>query len=398
MNPVIVQLLRQEQQLAYLLTDQDLNLVEITPEAAARLDLDPTTVLGQSLGQVLPEAIGLEAILHDLVLQRLSRYELNWINRESRSKQPVYLNLKFYSLPGKEATGLALFIEDVTELGQARQALTQHRNELRLLGDQLIKQNEALAKANAELRHLDDLKSTFISVAAHELQTPLSAIIGFIEAMEDEVYGAITAKQHEILQIMQGSTDRLFNIVKNLLDVTRIETGRLELHLEPTHLPYLINTAVAELKSQVEAKGQTLALEIEPALPFVTCDPNRTVQIISNLLSNAIKYTPNHGQIRIKAEHSPADRAVQISVIDNGVGIAKHDQVHLFKRFFRAASAAQIQASGTGLGLFITQSLVEMQGGQIWAESELNQGSTFHVTFPLNGLTNQPRKSLRSLA
>jgi histidine kinase len=160
----------------------------------------------------------------------------------------------------------------------------------------------------------------------------------------------------------------------------------------------LINTAVAELKSQVEAKGQTLALEIEPALPFVTCDPNRTVQIISNLLSNAIKYTPNHGQIRIKAEHSPADRAVQISVIDNGVGIAKHDQVHLFKRFFRAASAAQIQASGTGLGLFITQSLVEMQGGQIWAESELNQGSTFHVTFPLNGLTNQPRKSLRSLA
>lgn len=398
MNPVIVQLLLQEQQVAYLITDQDLNLVDVSAEAVTLLNLDPAgAIIGQPLGQVLPEAIGLESVLHDLVRHQLPRYELNWINRETRSNQPVYLKFEFFPLPAK-TPGLALFVEDMTEMGQVRQALTQHRNELRLLQDQLLKQNEALAKANAELRQLDELKSTFISVAAHELQTPLSAVIGFIEAMGDEVYGAVTPRQHEILQIMQGSTDRLFNIVKNLLDVTRIETGRLELHFEPTYLPYLIDTVVTELKNQIESKRQTLTLEIDPEIPFVSCDQNRTVQIISNLLSNAVKYTPDHGQIWIKAAHTPAEQAIHLSVIDNGVGIAKKDQRHLFKRFFRAVSAAQIQASGTGLGLFITQSLVEMQGGQIWAESELNQGSTFHVTFPLNGLTKKSEKSLRNFA
>ena len=261
--------------------------------------------------------------------------------------------------------------------------LAQNRNELRLLRDQLARQNLELTAANAELRRLDEMKSAFVSVAAHELRTPLAPIKGYIEVLLDKDVGPINDEQREYLKIVQGSVDRLLKTTNNLLDVTRIEAGRVELVLQPTDLAALVETVAAEFISQLEARAQRLTLHAPPDLPPALCDETRTAQIIGNLLSNASKYTPQGGLITVSLGLAEEEGFLQLSVIDNGVGIPAEDQPKLFDRFFRAKSALLTGIGGAGLGLHITRSLVELHGGRIWFESAPDKGSTFHVTFPI---------------
>jgi signal transduction histidine kinase len=268
-------------------------------------------------------------------------------------------------------------------MGRLEQQVTQHRNELRLLRDQLAKQNLKLAATNAELRHLDQIKSEFVSVAAHELRTPLSSIMGYIEILLDEDFDPLTDQQRDFLQVVERGAHRLLSITNNLLDVTRIETGRIELWLEPTDLPALIESVASEFSLQLEAKAQRLTLRAVPGLPPALCDQVRAAQIIGNLLSNANKYTPEGGLIVVSVTQAEEQGFLKISVADDGVGISPEDQERLFDRFFRAESARLTRATGAGLGLHITHSLVEQHGGRIWLESELDQGSTFYVTFPM---------------
>jgi Amt family ammonium transporter len=268
-------------------------------------------------------------------------------------------------------------------MGRLEQQVTQHRNELRLLRDQLAKQNLELAATNAELRRLDQLKSEFVSVAAHELRSPLTSIIGYVEILLDEDTDPLTDQQRDFLHVVQRGAHRLQSITNNLLDVTRIETGRVELWLEPTDLPALMESAASEFGPQLEAKAQRLTLRAVPGLPPALCDQVRAAQIISNLLSNANKYTPEGGLIVVSVTQAQEPGFLQVSVADNGVGISPEDAEKLFTRFFRAESARLSRATGAGLGLHITRSLVEQHGGRIWVESEPDHGSTFYVTFPI---------------
>jgi signal transduction histidine kinase len=268
-------------------------------------------------------------------------------------------------------------------MGRLEQRLTQQRNDLRLLQEQLTRQNLELAAANAELRRLDEIKSQFVSVAAHELRSPLSSIIGYVEILLDRDAGPLTDHQREFLETVQRSGHRLLTITNNLLDVNRIETGRVELLLEPTDLSALAASVAAELAPQLEARAQRLALSAAPGLPPVWCDEVRAAQILGNLLSNASKYTPDGGMITVRVEPAGEEGFLQVAVADDGVGISPEDQTRLFNRFFRAGSGSSTGASGTGLGLYITRSLVELHGGHIWFESELDKGSTFFVTFPI---------------
>jgi signal transduction histidine kinase len=256
------------------------------------------------------------------------------------------------------------------------------------LRDQLIQQNLDLAAANAELRRLDDLKSQFVSVAAHELRRPLSPIIGYVELLLEEEVGPLGDDQREYLEIVQRGARRLVDLTNNLLDVTRIEAERVELVLQPKDLPALVEIVAIEWEPQLEAKAQRLTLRASPGLPPVWCDETRAAQIISNLLSNASKYTPDGGSITIGVTSADEDGFLQLFVADNGVGISPEDQDKLFTRFFRAGSARLTGAGGAGLGLYITRSLVELHGGRIWFKSELNQGSTFYVTFPLAAMAD----------
>ncbi|UCC62799.1 MAG: HAMP domain-containing histidine kinase [Anaerolineae bacterium] len=202
------------------------------------------------------------------------------------------------------------------------------------------------------------------------------------EMLLDEDAGPLTDRQREFLEVVGKSGQHLLEVTDNLLDLTRIEAGRLELILQPQDLRALVEAAAAEFEPQLAAKGQRLTLRAPPSLPPALCDETRTAQIVGNLLSNAVKYTPDGGQIAIHATPDDKEGFLRVSVSDNGVGISPEDQPKLFSRFFRARSASRTRASGAGLGLHIARSLAELHGGRIWFESELDRGSTFYVTFP----------------
>ncbi len=386
MNPTVARLILQDRRIAYFTTDRELNVVEMSG-AVSILQSEQKSSLGRPLVDLVPELIGSEGVLADILAGEQDRFQLPWINRETATGEVRYLtmvDLPYRDRAGK-ITGLIHLVQDVTEMGQLEQKLTQHRNELRLLRDQLIQQNRELAAANAELQRLDELKSQFVSVAAHELRTPLASINGFIEMLLDEDFGPLNTEQREYLEIVQRSAGRLLFITNNLLDATRIETGRIELVLTPADLPALAETVAAEFEPQLDAKSQRLTLRAPPGLPAALCDQARTQQIVGNLLSNANKYTPHGGSITISVEPAEEEGFLQVAVTDNGVGIPDEDQQRLFDLFFRAESAHLVDAGGAGLGLFITRSLVELHGGRIWFESEVDHGSTFYVTFPVAG-------------
>jgi signal transduction histidine kinase len=379
----VAELILADRAIAYAVTDLDLKIVEIggpVDMLCGRNNVCP----GLTLTDLVPELVGSEAVLADILAGRVPRFQLGWVNRESAQGHTIYLNMVI--LPHRDragqVVGLLHVMEDVTEMGRIDQQLAQQRNELRLLRDQLARQNLELAAANAELQRLDELKSQFVSIAAHELRTPLASVVGYVEILLEDVE-LLTQQQREFLEIIQSSSRRLLEITRNLLDIARIEAGRVDLVLQPVALDVLVEGIAAEFHPQLKAKDQHLTFRAPPDLPLALCDEARTTQIVGNLLSNASKYTPEGGGITVTVSPAAEDGFLRVSVADTGVGISADDQEKLFSRFFRAESAGLTGASGAGLGLHITRALVELHGGTIWLESEPGAGSTFHVTFPI---------------
>lgn len=384
MDRTVTESVLQDRRIAYVLTDDHLRVVQVDGAVGILLGDEEFAPEG-SLFDLVPELVGCEEVLDDILNGKLARFQLAWVNREMPDGREAYLtmvDLPYHDRAG-QIVGLIHLVEDVSEIGQLQQQLAQHRNELRLLQDQLTRRNRDLAAANAELQRLDELKSVFISVAAHELRSPLSSVLGFVEVVLDEEPGTLNDEQREYMEIIRGSTQRLLDIATDLLDATRIEAGRVELALEPTNLLSLVESVAGEFRPQLLAKTQQLVLRAAPDLPTVLCDWTRANQIVSNLLDNASKYTGHGGCITVALSPGEAEGFVQLSVADDGVGIAAQDQAQLFERFFRAQSGLSAQADGAGIGLYITRSLVEMHGGRLWFESELDKGSTFFATFPV---------------
>lgn len=244
-------------------------------------------------------------------------------------------------------------------------------------------------------RDVDRLKTEFITLVSHELRTPLTSVKGFsdliLESGED-----LPDDLREYLTIIALNADRLVTLINDIIDITRIENDRVELRPTPCELSEVVRNIANTLEPLLHERGHTLTLDIPPDLPPVWADRARTAQIVSNLLSNAIKYTLQGGHLAIRARFiqsvddlPPATRSdpivpcVLVVVEDDGLGIAAEDRPHLFKRFYRATNELTRQIGGTGLGLMIVKSFVEMQGGQVWFESELGQGSTFYFTMPV---------------
>ena len=231
------------------------------------------------------------------------------------------------------------------------------------------------------LKELDRMKSEFISMVSHELRTPLASIMGYTEMLLTEEPGPLTPTQKEFLEISYQSSERLLHIVEELLDVSRIETGRIKLKLERLRMEELVADIVEAMRPAAESKGLSLSLEVRGPIPPLEGDRARLEQVMNNLLSNAIKFTPEGGEVWVRLTRE--DNQIEVAVADTGIGIAPEEMPRLFGKFFRASSAVERSIRGTGLGLFITKSIVELHGGKIWAESELGKGSTFHFTLPL---------------
>jgi signal transduction histidine kinase len=246
------------------------------------------------------------------------------------------------------------------------------------------------AQLRAEVHNANQAKSEFISFVAHELKTPMTSIRGYTDLLAQGAVGPVNPAQANFLSTIRTNADRLANLVSDLNDVSRIESGRLRLDYSQCSLSSALEEVMESLRSQLEAKEQSFSSDVSIHLPPVWADRGRLIQILTNIISNAHKYTPAGGTIRILAERSPnrwdetgAPDVIHLMVQDSGLGISPQDQKAIFQKFFRAEDRSIRDLPGTGLGLHITRNLIELQGGQIWFESELRKGSTFHFTLPV---------------
>jgi len=228
----------------------------------------------------------------------------------------------------------------------------------------------------------DRAKSDFVSTVSHELRTPMTSIVGYVDLMLHGAVGELPGAQVEFLKRVKTNADRLTNLVDDLLDISRIEQGHIELLCRPLAMEEVIAQVIEGMQAKIEEKEQTLSLVVPTDMPAVHGDPDRLAQILTNLLSNAHKYTPVGGQIAIYAY--VRDAMMHVAVADSGIGIAPENQKRIFERFYRVENdPAVYEVSGTGLGLAISLSLIQMHGGSIWLESEVGKGSMFTFSLPL---------------
>ena len=242
-----------------------------------------------------------------------------------------------------------------------------------------------LEKANQELKRIDEMKSEFVSVASHELRTPLAAIKNAVQLILQGKTGEINENQKKFLSMADRNISRLTNILNDLLNLSRIESGKIEMKIEELDPRALIEFILSSLRPQAEGRSIQLKMEIEKKLPSVYGDREKVEQILTNLVGNAIKFTPEGGEISVSAQPSlRGGNKLAISVRDVGIGISEDQQEKIFEKFHQVEGSLHRSVSGTGLGLAITKGLVETHHGEIWVESEIGKGSTFTFTLPIS--------------
>jgi signal transduction histidine kinase/DNA-binding response OmpR family regulator len=228
---------------------------------------------------------------------------------------------------------------------------------------------------------VDRIKGEFISMVSHELRTPMTSIKGYVDLLYSEMAGPISDMQRRFLQTVKNNADRLTVLVNSLVEINCLETGELNLVLEDMDPGAVVTKVVNDYMPHAAEKEHTLEALIPEPLPLVRADPSRVIEVLANLVRNAIHYTPNGGHVTVGVQ--VADGFVHMYVQDNGIGISDEDQAKLFGRFFRGDDPLVQECSGTGLGLFIVKSIVELHGGEMWFESSLGAGSTFYFSLPL---------------
>ena len=231
-------------------------------------------------------------------------------------------------------------------------------------------------------RELDKMKTDFISVVSHELRTPLTSLKGYTDLLLSGAAGETTELQSEFLGIIQLSTTRLSHLINDILDISRIESGTLQIKHEPIDYPKIVADTLRLMKADADAKHIRLGSALPEFIPPVRGDADKVTQVLTNLVSNALKYTLEGGWVKVTLEVS-GEASVTTCVADSGIGVSPEDQPKLFQKFFRADNTSTREAGGTGLGLVISKTLIELMGGTIWLESEPGQGSKFYFTLPL---------------
>ncbi len=276
------------------------------------------------------------------------------------------------------------------EVERARAELERHAQDLEL--------------ANERLRELDRLKSQFLANISHELRTPLNSIIGFSEVIYDGITGPINNDQREYLRYINESGQHLLELINDLLDFSRIESGHMQLEWSTFQMSDLLDEVRTIILPPIEKKGQEISIEVQADLPPITADRLRMRQVLINLLSNANKFTPDGGRITVVCRRelsppvpaaecssrtnggvAPSSGCIHIAITDTGIGIKPEYQKLIFEEFRQVDGSLTREAAGTGLGLAISKRIVELHRGLIWVESEYGCGSTFHISLPVNG-------------
>jgi signal transduction histidine kinase len=254
-----------------------------------------------------------------------------------------------------------------------------NRDELGALATNVNRMNDELRRLYRELETTSQHKSDFLANMSHELRTPLNAIIGFSQVLREGMVGDVNAKQAEYLDDILSSGNHLLALINDVLDLSKVEAGQVELRVVPFSLQDALERGVSMVREQATTEGVQVTLHRNGSLDVVSGDERRIRQVIFNLLSNAVKFTPEGGRVDVSAAR--VDGEMRVSVADSGPGIAAEDLDRIFEEFQQTEAGAR-QREGTGLGLALSKRFVEMHGGRIWCESEVGKGSTFAFTLP----------------
>ncbi len=277
---------------------------------------------------------------------------------------------------------------EVEKMKKQVTALEQNASDYEVGTQLLIRRDLELSRANEKLRYVDELKSDFISVAAHQLRTPLSGIKWTLNMLMSGDMGALNNDQKTFLMKSYESNNRMINLVNDMLSVDRIQSSKIHYAFNHISIMDLLDNVLFEINP--EASKQNVKIEFKNKienLPLAYIDPETMRAVFQNLLENAIKYNTAGGKIILDIQHKKD--WLEISIQDDGIGIPEDEKPRLFERFFRARNAIRHETDGSGLGLYISRSIVEKNGGKIWFESTEGAGATFYFTVPLGTITKK---------
>ena len=260
----------------------------------------------------------------------------------------------------------------------------ENRDELGALASNVNQMNDELRRLYTELETVSQHKSDFLANMSHELRTPLNAIIGFSQVLRDEMVGPVNAKQSEYLDDISSSGSHLLSLINDVLDLSKIEAGQVELDVHPFSLREALERGVVMVRERATEDGVRVAFEADPEIDVVDGDERRIKQVIFNLLSNAVKFTPAGGEVDVGVIRVNGE--VRVSVADTGPGIAPEDRERIFEEFQQTETGGE-HHEGTGLGLALAKRFVELHGGRIWLVSEPGRGSTFTFALPVKSVT-----------
>ncbi len=364
--------------------------VEILLNATPRRDVTGNIIGAIGIGQDITERKRVEAEIN--ILARFPSENPNPVLRIARDGTVLYANQA--SLPLLSEWGCQIgqrspehcykFVLEALSSGSSKVTELEGQGRIFSLTFAPVREADYVNMYGldvTERRRIEDMKTEFVSVVSHEFRTPLTSIKGFVDLILEGDTGEINEVQKEFLEIAQVETNRLAALVTDLLDVSRIEAGRIELRMEPLSLGEIINDAIISLQPQATEKAVEVTVHLSEESLHVKGEHDRIDQILLNLLSNAIKYNRQGGKIDIVVSRD--NGMVQIDVVDTGIGIPSADIPMLFTKFYKVGATTAVSTGGTGLGLFIAKSLVELHGGRIWVKSEEGKGSTFSFTLPV---------------
>jgi signal transduction histidine kinase len=271
--------------------------------------------------------------------------------------------------------------EKILELKQSEAATLSILEDLHETVEQLKKSKREIKQQNLKLKKLDKIKSNFLNITSHELRTPMSAIKGYIQMIIKQTLGNTTDEQQKALDTVLRNINRLDNLIQDILDISRLESGAMKFIPEKTHIPTLLNETVETMKFPSQEKNIKINTKLEANLPQITIDAGRIKQVMMNIINNAIKFSPKDTKINITVKKE--SKYILFVIQDQGKGIPKEKQKKIFEVFYQVDGGMDRKFGGVGLGLAICRGIVLSHGGEIWVDSTVNQGSTFCFTLPV---------------